>query len=282
VNIAMHDTRRMRPLLGTFVEIGASGNDAYTLSAIESAFSVIADVHARLSFQQRDSELSQLNSAPGEWVPMSTHSLRVLRLARSMMRASGQIFDCTLGGALIARGVLPNHAPNKDFLLCGNADDIDITAGRARLKRPVRITLDGIAKGYAVDCAIAVLKRHGLSRGGVNAGGDMRVFGDRVVPVLQRQSDGSIKSLGGLRAGAIATSHVAPAPDADLPGFILGSGDSATHAPRQGGVFSVIARHAWRADALTKVAALAPVSERAQRVAALGGLLAEDALSCAA
>jgi len=278
----MHDTRRMRPLLGTFIEVGASGNDACTLSAIESAFAVMADVHACLSFQQRDSELSQLNSASGEWVPMSTHSLRVLRLARGMMRASCQLFDCTLGGALITRGVLPNHVPNRDFLLCGNADDIDIVAGHARLKRPIRITLDGIAKGYAVDCAIVMLRRHGLSHGWVNAGGDMRVLGDRVVPVLQRQSDGSMKSLGGLRCGAVATSHVTPVPDADFPGFILGGGDSTPHAPRQANVFSVIARNAWRADALTKVAALAPVAERAQRVAALGGLLVEDALSCAA
>lgn len=43
----------------------------------------------------------------------------------------------------------------------------------------VRINLGGIAKGYAVERAIAVLRDHGVSSGLVTAGGDTRLLGDR-------------------------------------------------------------------------------------------------------
>jgi len=43
----------------------------------------------------------------------------------------------------------------------------------------VRIDLGGIAKGYSVDCGIAVLKARGFTRAYVSAGGDSRIIGDR-------------------------------------------------------------------------------------------------------
>jgi thiamine biosynthesis lipoprotein len=39
------------------------------------------------------------------------------------------------------------------------------------------------------------------------------------------------------------------------------------------GVWTVVARRAWRADALTKVAALAPAQDRLDTVQRLGGRL---------
>ena len=43
------------------------------------------------------------------------------------------------------------------------------------LKKGMRIDLGGIAKGYAMDEALAVLQRHGITRALVEAGGDMRL-----------------------------------------------------------------------------------------------------------
>jgi thiamine biosynthesis lipoprotein len=46
-------------------------------------------------------------------------------------------------------------------------------------QKGVRIDLGGIAKGYAVDCGINVLKSRGYARAYVGAGGDSRIIGDR-------------------------------------------------------------------------------------------------------
>jgi len=43
--------------------------------------------------------------------------------------------------------------------------------------KAMKIDLGGIAKGFAVDRAIDVLREHGITTGLVNAGGDLRVFG---------------------------------------------------------------------------------------------------------
>ena len=43
----------------------------------------------------------------------------------------------------------------------------------------MRIDLGGIAKGYSVDCGIAILQRAGITHALVSAGGDSRIIGDR-------------------------------------------------------------------------------------------------------
>lgn len=259
----------MRPLLGTFVEIGfqpVPGGE----SAVQAAFSAIEQVERRLSFQDPESELSRLNACVGHFLALSPLAVRVLRLARAMTLASGGLFNCTLGGALVRRGVLPNH-DGSESLDCGTASDIDIVSRRVRLARPVRITLDGIAKGYAVDSAVAALLRGGVKTGWVNAGGDLRVFGALTLPVNRREPNGRLAWLGGLRQAALATSAVHARRARRFPGTIVtAAGDKAAV-----GVWSVLARRAWRADALTKVAALAPDASRHALLRRLGGRLVE-------
>lgn len=266
--------RRMRPLLGTFVEIGITEmsirHNQNALAALELGFDRIAQLHQWLSFQQADSQLSELNAQPGRWVALAPEVLRVLALAKGISRASDHLFNCTVGGALIEAGVLPDHGST--WLACGDHTDLLVHSGRAKLCRPVRITLDGIAKGFAVDCAIATLKKHGTQSGWINAGGDIRAFGSVELPVLVRALDDNLRTAGRLRQGAWATSQSGRS--LDLPGVILQKSAALKPqwAERQEN-FSVLARFAWRADALTKVAANAPPATRAQTVATLGGHL---------
>lgn len=266
--------QRMRPLLGTFVEIGveADAGEAELFRLVDAGFAQIERAEAQWSFQSPDSELTRLNAAGGQSLRLHRRTLQLLRLARAMMARSEGLFDCTVGGCLVEAGALPDHGGGQ-ALPRGDAGDIEIGADWARLKRPVRLTLDGIAKGFAVDLAVAALRRHGAEAGWINAGGDLRAFGELVLPVSRREADGRLTPLGGLRAGAIATSGAGPGQEERFPALLIGRDE---HRPPQG-VHSVLARSAWRADALTKVAAAAPARERAARVRALGGCLIETA-----
>ncbi|MDP1630542.1 MAG: FAD:protein FMN transferase [Caulobacter sp.] len=266
---ALH--RRGRPLLGTFVEIAvAPGADVGGADradrAVSAAFAAIETVHGLLSFQDPASDLSRLNGAAGGWVKLDPLTLRAIGLARAMTRLSGGLFNCTVGGALVERGVLPDHDLSVG-LLSGVAEDIEVKPGAARLARPVRLTLDGLAKGLAVDLAVARLRRAGITHGLVEAGGDLRVFGDIPTPVHRREVDGGLTLLGHLTNGAVATSRVGGDPDPDQPGWIVAA-DGVAAKP---GLYSVLARMAWRADALTKVAATAAVDDRDEAVTRLRG-----------
>jgi FAD:protein FMN transferase len=110
-----------------------------------------------------------------------------------------------------------------------------------------------------------VLRRHGARHAWINAGGDLRVAGKYPLPVQLRATGDMLL----LRDAALASSASAAEWDASLPAEILGSSGIAQ------GRWSVLAARAWRADALTKVAALAPVATRTAVLAGLGGQLVD-------
>ena len=145
----MDIVRRMRPLLGTFVEAGARGPGAD--AAINAAFAATEQAQQLWSFQDSASELSRINAGGGVYVAASRPTLRLLALACALMRRTGGAFDITVGGQLVIDGVLPDHGGPAP-LPRGQADDIELARGAVRLRRPVRLTLDGIAKGYAPAC----------------------------------------------------------------------------------------------------------------------------------
>ncbi len=268
----MASLKRMRPLLGTFVEIGCEQSDKSAEQAISAAFDVVEKLHHLLSFHETTSDLTRLNQANGEFIEVHQHTVRVMKLARSMTIASNGLFNCTLGGAMIQNGVLPDHSsPNQyhaEVQSTGVGEDIQINGNKIKFNKSIKVTLDGIAKGYAVDCAIATLKRHHIKAGWVNAGGDLRVYGDLVLPIQRREVNGEYVALGGLQNAALATSTVTADYDKTFPGKII----NPLVSPNVGG-WSVMSHYAWRADALTKVACLANAADRATIVNQLGGAI---------
>ena len=115
--------------------------------------------------------------------------------------------------------------------------------------------LGGIAKGYAVDCAVTALRAAGVAQGWVNAGGDVRVFGDWQLPLQVRSPADASQCIPCtvLHNRAAATSAHAPSLEADPPGALY-HGVSRERAPA-GHSWTVAAPHCMTADALTKVVA---------------------------
>jgi FAD:protein FMN transferase len=261
--------KRMRPLLGCFVEIALPVSATGAQVAFNSAFASIELIQKLLSFHDPASDLSRLNSAQGRAVNCHPLSIQCLRLAQATTRISNGRFNCTLGAVLTACAALPNHnfqdLYGTELLAYGDWRDMELTRDSARLRKPVLITLDGIAKGFAVDCAVAELKRTGISEGWINAGGDIRVFGDLVLPIAVRDHLGINHLLGGIQNAAIATSTSNA--NREFPGLLLDSAGNQIPPLTS----TVIARSAWRADALTKVAAATSAAERTASLARLGG-----------
>lgn len=268
----------MQPWLGTFVEVTVPDGPNAS-AAMRAGFAAVAEVHRLLSYQDPDSDLSRLNrNAGGPPVTLDSLTIRVLRLAVRVMRASEGLFNCTTGGLLERLGVLPpagTPAPRD----CGDADDIEIIDARtARLRRPVHVTLDGIAKGYAVDRAVRAMTAAGAAGGSVNAGGDLRVVGPMSAPLSVRTATGfrPIAEVSGLAVATSVTggenSSIGAKVRPRFPGRIVSAGG----VPVAAGTWTVAATSAWRADALTKVAPMLPAPARAAGIARLGGRLIVD------
>lgn len=168
---------RARPLLGTLVTVQVRGEHAGAKAAIEAAFAEVALVHRLMSAHAPDSELARLARArPGEPVALHPHTAAVLRLAQSFYRASGGAFDPQAAGERLADAGCRAGLCSPDAAT-GRFADLVLDDDTVQPDGPLRLDLGGIAKGYAVDQAVAALRGHGIASGLVNAGGDLRAFG---------------------------------------------------------------------------------------------------------
>jgi len=246
--------RRAQPWLGTLVEIVAEGADAATLNtASDRAFARVAAVHTAMSFQHTGSELSRVNrEAQRSWVALSPDLAAVFAAALDFAGESDGLFDPSVASWLVESGHLPRH-PDTPAHAQPDWRAIELDGDRVRYTRPLLVDLSGIAKGYAVDAALADLREAGLAAATVNAGGDLARFGDTAEPVHVRHPHQPTLSLrlAELRCGAVATSA----------GYFQ---PGALRHPRTGESLcartsvSVLAANCMTADALTKVVAAAP------------------------
>ena len=199
--------RRAQPWLGTLVDIsvGAGADPA----AITAAFADIALVHRLMSFHAIDSDVSRFNQgAAGELLKVDAHTWQVLALAARVTGSSDGCFDIACAPRLVEWGFLPAPAALVPAYTPGQLTYQLAAAGGVRKLTAGWIDLGGIAKGYAVDLAIATLVKHGVTEACVNAGGDLRVIGASEWPISVRAPERptEIGVRFGLRDAAIATS----------------------------------------------------------------------------
>jgi thiamine biosynthesis lipoprotein len=257
--------RRARPLLGTFVEIGVTGASATEMesarmeSAIDAAFEAVATVHRLMSFHDDGSDMSRLNREPSAGlVAVHPWTLEVLAAALDLHRKSEGVFDIAVAPVLQDLGLLPRHDHEAPVRSAGGGEPFAILAdGRVAFRdRRVRIDLGGIAKGYAVDRAVAALRDRGIAQGIVNAGGDLAVFGPRPETIHVRDPRDPARVICTIEVtnAALATSGARFDPMAANAPTASAVIDPRTAAPVAGRLGATVrAPTCMLADALTKI-----------------------------
>jgi len=207
---------RCKPLLGTYVEISAEIGSINMTSfeldeVINTSFSAIKLVQDLMGFHHPDSELSKINTlAHKEVLEIHPWTFEVLRIAKEIHKASLGMFDCGVGSRLVEAGLLPNHQRASTQAWGGLADLILEEPNLVNSMRPIQIDLGGIAKGFAVDKAVEILKSTAIQSGLVNAGGDMRVFGTQAqeIQVRSPSNPNDLIFIGLLQDGAVASTSL--------------------------------------------------------------------------
>src|SRR5262245_34594387 len=251
------EIRRCRPMLGTFVEVAGSGTNAASLErGIDAAFAAVGKVHRLMSFHDPDSDVSRMNrDAFPKSVIVHPWTWKVLETAQRFAQESNGVFDIAIARILASRGYLPrteyqpdNAATWRDIFLRKNC--------RVFFRRPLVIDLGGIAKGFAVDRAVEVLKRTRATAGIVNAGGDLRVFGSASQLLHLRHPAEPNRAAGALRLRerAIATSAIYFGRTSSRRPWVSPILDGRTgRATRDFISVTVGAANCMTADALTKI-----------------------------
>jgi thiamine biosynthesis lipoprotein len=143
-------------------------------------------LEALLSTYRPDSEISRVNQRAFEkpqQVSAETHAL--IDVAIQMSELTDGAFDISYESVGYLYDFNANLRPNAMELAAGidavdyrkielNAEQLSVAFAQSGM----RINLGGIAKGYACEQVIKLLKDKGIEHALVSAGGDMRVLGD--------------------------------------------------------------------------------------------------------
>lgn len=173
--------------MDTIVEMTAYGPSAE--QGVKAAFAELKRLHDISNNFDPASQVSQINQAAGrDKVKVDPDLIAMLQRSNELTSKLDGTFDVTIGPLTDLWGIgrkgdfVPTQAdidkvlPLVDYRLVA----IDPATSTVYLpKEGMRLDLGGIAKGYAVDKVIAILKSYGVQSALVNAGGDVRVIGRR-------------------------------------------------------------------------------------------------------
>jgi FAD:protein FMN transferase len=164
-----------------------SNDAAAARRASRAAFDRIAALNAVLSDYDPESELSRLSQKAGQGpVRVGADLFDVLDRSKRMYERSGGAFDVTIApvGRLWRRARRDRKLPDPRLIaeakqLVGSDKMVlDPAARTVRLLQPgMKLDVGGIAKGYAAQAALDVLKSQGIRRALVGGAGDI-VVGD--------------------------------------------------------------------------------------------------------
>jgi thiamine biosynthesis lipoprotein len=189
-----------------------------------------------MSRQSPESDLSALlRLAPGETLRVRDETRAVLRFALDLAEQTDGLFDPVMPGP---RG---REASWRDVVLSADGD--------LRLRRPLGVSLDGVAKGFAADRICQWLRERGARDAIVDAGGDLALACADPQPIGIRDPHrpGAIARVIELARGGVASSG-----NYGRISELWGREGPAGRWPR---AVTVVARDCAMADALTKVAA---------------------------
>lgn len=173
-------------------------------------------IEQKFSRYRDDSIVSRINNGNGRWVGLDSETGLLLRFAADVYLFSEGLFDITSGVMRRAwrfdgSGTVPSQASIDELLSKVGWSKVSLGDRGIRMPKGMEIDLGGLAKEYAVDRALGLIKRNSGSPVLVNFGGDLavskpRVDGSAWNVAIEGVDKGGIAAMLALRKGAIATS----------------------------------------------------------------------------
>ena len=178
--------RADRLVMGTLVTVKLYQEEAVARPLMETAFAEIERIDALMSRQRPESEANRLGSlAADSAVTCSAEMAHLLRRSQHFAYRTDGAFDVTVGALTrlwnFPEVKRPPAAARVDSALAlVGYRDLQVEESRVRLIRPgLSLDLGGVAKGFAVDQAIERLQKLGAPCGLIEAGGDIRYWGEK-------------------------------------------------------------------------------------------------------
>lgn len=181
--------RRTLPVMGTIAEFAVVHHDVGAAeAAIDAAMRELERVERTMTRFTATSDIGRANLAASR-TPVTVDASTSLVVAEALRWAEGTYgaFDPAAGAIVRLWDVTHRHSPPSDdareelasrhlyeFVEVGSHRHAPVLLYR---DRDVSLDLGGIAKGFGVDRAVAVLRDHGIEKALVDVGGDLYALG---------------------------------------------------------------------------------------------------------
>jgi thiamine biosynthesis lipoprotein len=160
-----------------------------TAGAYRKIFSRFREIEERMSANLADSELEHINQAAGkEAVSVHGDLLELVEKALYFADISGGAFDPTVGPLVKLWGIGSEspHIPAQEEidsllpLVSRREIEIDRAMGTVFLKKTgMRLDLGAIAKGYAADEVVRIIREEKIPRAIIDLGGNIFAYGEK-------------------------------------------------------------------------------------------------------
>jgi len=187
-NISNETYQRSEFVLGTIVsvKIFEDGSEA----VLDEIFSRLEEIELRMSFNAAESEVKDVNAAAGKNpIKVSEDTFDVISASIEFAEISDGRFDPTIGPLVQLWGIGSENAKiptdqERDIatqLIDWKQVDLDKYDKSIYLKNPdMELDLGAIAKGYASDEVVRILKENNVDRGIINLGGNVYAYGEKI------------------------------------------------------------------------------------------------------
>jgi len=181
----VHETRFMMGTLVSFTIVGIDEKQAK--SAIHAAADEMQRVEDTFTiYGNVDNDVKRFNrSAIGQRIPLNDEISGVLHIAMRIQQQSHHALNPTLGALDKLWGFSktpPPTQPPEKAIIEKKRQGLkhclhESNQGWWRDSEQCQLDFGAIAKGYAIDQGIKVLKEHGIQNAMIDAGGDLRLIG---------------------------------------------------------------------------------------------------------
>jgi len=197
--------KRTKILLGTVVEIQVrDANEQKADDAITKAFAEVKRIDDLFTTYNEASPVWKINNSSDSIISVDHEVYRLIVLCDSITKLSNGSFDVSLDNLTKIWGFytddpqLPTKAEIDSALLNSSWQKITLLGDNKIIKKEsVGLNFGAIAKGYAVDKAINVLKKYKRKEALLNTGGEISVIGNDWVVGIQhpREINSIIKKI---------------------------------------------------------------------------------------
>ena len=212
--------RTEQAIMGTTVRAEVWHDDeAVAQAGVGAVMDEMRRVERLMSPSKADSELHRINAQAADGpVPISRELLMLIQRALAVSRMTRGAFDITFASVGHLYNYRENVKPAEETIsqMLPAVDYrhvlLDQISGTIEFAEAgVKIDLGGIAKGYAVDRALEILRNLGIANALVSAGGDTGILGDRlgrpwVVGIRDPRDQGAVVAMLPLHDEALSTS----------------------------------------------------------------------------